>query len=376
MGIFRERPTGNFAAYATAWPPASPPATRDLSGRPSSGTPRQAGITPTFLNVASVLAPFSSLSHRTFASSFQLPLSPALIETGIPGTLRKSAQGTFFLSRIKETESGKPDSSWAVGPGLWFRSSRMDAVGAGRRAWPQMGSVPTCFGRVPEPSLTQFGGYLVNAAFLLVTTAWLAGADPVAAPAAPAAPATAAPAVVSSSSCNSCGSCGDACCDSGHTLCGRLKGLFASHRHDSCGSCETCAAPAPKCCAPAPKPCCPAPAPACNSCGTSHDSCGCGSFGGRLRGLFHRTSSCCETTACSDCGAAPATAPAPAGKAEPIPAPKEAPAQKMPNSAPPAKSVQIITPESAPIPVSTPALEVAPAIVPNVPANADRKEPF
>src|SRR5947208_3074256 len=51
-------------------------------------------------------------------------------------------------------------------------------------------------GRVPEPSPTQYGGYLVNAAFLLVTTAWLAGADPVAAPTAPAmqpGPAMAAP---------------------------------------------------------------------------------------------------------------------------------------------------------------------------------------
>jgi hypothetical protein len=64
-----------------------------------------------------------------------------------------------------------------------------------------------------------------------------------------------------------------------------------------------------------------------------------------------------------------------APSAEPIPAPRETPAKKMP-VAPPAKSVQILNQDAAPLPVSTPAFEGAPAVVPNVPANNDRREPF
>jgi hypothetical protein len=213
----------------------------------------------------------------------------------------------------------------------------------------------------------------VNAAFLLVTTAWLTGADPVPVQAAPAmkpAPAAAAPGamaapaapMVAGPGCGDCGSGASECCESaGHRFRERFKGLFACHK--SCGSCETCA-PAPKpCCAPAPapKPCCEAPAPTC------HEGCG-----QRLRGLFHRKS-CCETVAtcggCDGCGAAPMVAPAP--RPEPIPAPGT-PAKKMPNT----KTTQNFAPESVPVPDSTPALETAPAVVPNVPADTDRKEPF
>jgi len=105
-------------------------------------------------------------------------------------------------------------------------------------------------------------------------------------------------------------------------------------------------------------------------------------MGHKLRGLFHRKSDCgCGTDCgtCSSCGA-PVAAPvivapgAIAPQAEPIPAP-QAPAKKMPNT-PPAKSVQNLAPEAAPVPVGTPALETAPAVIPNVPADADRKEPF
>jgi len=95
----------------------------------------------------------------------------------------------------------------------------------------------------------------VNAAFLLVTTAWLAGADP-----APAAPAV-APAVVPApghGACDggSCGACGGGCCDTGccdtccdsccdtccNTCCKEhfLKRLF-SHCHHKCDTCcDTC----------------------------------------------------------------------------------------------------------------------------------------
>jgi len=222
----------------------------------------------------------------------------------------------------------------------------------------------------------------VNAAFLLVTTAWLTGADPVAPPpVAPAMkPAMVAPgappvmaAPMAAEGCSSCGDsapCGSGCSESvGH----RLRGLFACHKK-SCG-CETSApAPAPTCCAPAP-------APTCSTCATHHESCGCGSLGGRLKGLFHRKS-CCETVAadcggCATCGDAPAPmmAPAPGPVAprpvEPIPAP--GPGKKMPNAP---KTTLFNSPESIPVPVSTPALETAPAVVPNVPANTDRKEPF
>src|SRR5262249_5853967 len=69
------------------------------------------------------------------------------------------------------------------------------------------------------------GGSIVNAAYLMLTTAWLAGADPV--PGAPAAPA--APIVASNSGCGCCGGTGGGysaavsdCCDSG-----RKPGLFA-----------------------------------------------------------------------------------------------------------------------------------------------------
>jgi len=60
-----------------------------------------------------------------------------------------------------------------------------------------------------------------------------------------------------------------------------------------------------------------------------------------------------------------------------IPAPGGTPpAKKMPSTPPAKSSVQFDTPQAAPIPVGTPALETAPVIAPNVPADADRKEPF
>ena len=140
-----------------------------------------------------------------------------------------------------------------------------------------------------------FGGSTVNAAFLLVTTAWLSGAD--AAPdAKPAAPAPmAAP-------CASCGDCNS--CD-GHKLKDKLRGWF--HREDC--ACE--------------KPC--------DTCGhahakiTAHSDCGCKtcadtcnecSFSDRLKAKFnswrHRDCGCDSGCGgCSGCGsAAPAAAPA------------------------------------------------------------------
>jgi hypothetical protein len=208
----------------------------------------------------------------------------------------------------------------------------------------------------------------VNAAFIMLTSAWLAGADP-APPVAPPAAAPAAPAVVSTGSacgggncggCGGCSGCGDACgdsCEHGRKhllagICGKFKGR--SH-HDCCdtGCAAPCAAPAPccapkpVCCAPAPtccapKPVCCAPAPCAAPCG------GCGNecceehhrkklFAGlcKMKGKRHHDECCggCDT-GCGGCGsccgsAAPAAAPAMPGA--PIPAPGAEP-KKMPTT--------------------------------------------
>lgn len=172
----------------------------------------------------------------------------------------------------------------------------------------------------------------MNAAFLLVTSAWLAGADP-----APAA----APAVTATTGC--CGTC-DACCDEGFgkRFLGRLKGMW---RRDDC--CDSCGHEKTTCCAPAPKAHCDTcdhgckeswkdrfkgmfKRDCCDSCetkschgtcaATACDDCCKESWKDRLKGWFKRND-CCDT--CSTCGSA---APAAAPKAEPIGPPKE----KMP----------------------------------------------
>jgi len=225
----------------------------------------------------------------------------------------------------------------------------------------------------------------VNAAFLLVTSAWLAGEVPAAPPALAAkpAPATVAPAAGCGTCCNDANNC-DSCCDScGRSgLFSRLKGL-CKKGNDCCDTCNTCAQPtcaATTCCAS--NSCCDDGCgrkgllsrlgglcrknkgdDCCNSCGTTcGSSCcddGCGKrglfSGGRLRGLFSKNKGCCDSgcdsgcdscgsgygTGCATggCGAAPATQP------EPIPAPKGEAPKKMPTtSATPMKQVQIITP--------------------------------
>lgn len=165
----------------------------------------------------------------------------------------------------------------------------------------------------------------MNAAFLLVTTAWLAGAD-----AAPAAPA-AAPATTSACCGNPCDSCGGA-----HAWKSKFSGMFnhgcgcesscksscdtchvsvfdkLKARMHSCNDCNTCKPACHTTCKPACKP-------ACNTC----DSCGgLGSLKARFSAKFHHG---CDTC----CGSA-----APAGtKMEPIPAPKGDAPKKMPDGA-------------------------------------------
>ena len=155
----------------------------------------------------------------------------------------------------------------------------------------------------------------MNTAFVLVTTAWLAGADaqtPEAKPAPPPPPAPVAASGCCDSGCDSCG---------GHRLFGKLRGMF--RRNDCCDSCDSGGHGHRW----AQRDCC-------DSC---DDGCGfCDRLKARLRGLFHRD--CCETSCCD--GGYPA-------KAEPIPAPKSSePPKKMPEPA--KKSVRIITPEQPP----------------------------
>jgi hypothetical protein len=166
----------------------------------------------------------------------------------------------------------------------------------------------------------------VNAAFLLVTSAWLAGQ---AAPA-PAAPAPTSPPahVVSSSAC--CDTGCDSCCGGG--LFARLRALF--QRHDDC--CDSCA---PKC-APAPvhKDCC-----ATTSC---CDECEHGGLFARLRSWFHRND-CCDSCGTDCCGTAGAhAAPGP----EPIKAPKSS---EPPKAMPKGSTTGAILPQPVLAPATT-----------------------
>jgi hypothetical protein len=217
----------------------------------------------------------------------------------------------------------------------------------------------------------------VNAAFLLVTTAWLAGAD--AAPQAPAqqaptqqAPTQQAPTqqgpVISSApyshgggggygyngggygynggscGCSSCG-CADTCCEEHESFLHRCFSRF-HHTSDCCDTCNTCAS-------------------SCD-CGCEHES-----FLHRCFSRFHHTSDCCDTCdTCSSCGCAngscggggmygapgvatPVTKPA----GESIPAPKNGDMGKPMPSGDGAKKVG----QAQPAPLAAPAIDLAPA---------------
>jgi len=203
----------------------------------------------------------------------------------------------------------------------------------------------------------------VNAALFMLTSAFVAGADP-----APAAPAP-APAIVSTGS-----SCGGGCatvCDSG---CGHKPGLWSRlkarfSKHSSCG-CE--AAPAckaePVCkkepifhCKPTPvckaEPVCKAaPAPTCGGCATACDS-GCGHVGlwSRIKGKFGKHGSAsCDTC---DGGCAPAAVAAPA---DPVPA-KDPPKKEMPKDLPKGGVTNLnLEPIVTPVSTPKPAIQVSP----------------
>jgi len=222
----------------------------------------------------------------------------------------------------------------------------------------------------------------VNAAFLLMTTAMMAGADtPAQTPAQTAKPPAAAPVYsvgtggCANGGCAGCGTCDSCGCESegffsklkGHfhhsSDCGcgcESEGFFSKfkgkmHHGGGCG-CETG---------------CGGCGSSCGGCGSACDSCGGhGGFGGKLRGLFHKRGSDCGCDTCGGCsgcsgssgyGGVITTVPGGTMKPEPIGNPKGDELRKLPsddNKGTDKKqpgSVQLI-----PQPVNAPALDITP----------------
>ncbi len=213
-----------------------------------------------------------------------------------------------------------------VGP-----SSCMEASMAENRDRPARRPPASAAVSLPRP-ISCNGGQFMNAAFLLLTSAWLAGADPVAAPV--IAPA---PGACCGGACGCCDTCDPCCCEKESCwarFCRRFR------HHDCCDSCETkCCEPkccAPKCCEPK---CC---APKCCEPKCCEPCCEKESWWTRFCNRC-RHHDCCNTcdTCCDTCGGhgtiapmpaapvmppapgAPGAAPAPGPKAEPIAPPKE-----------------------------------------------------
>jgi hypothetical protein len=167
----------------------------------------------------------------------------------------------------------------------------------------------------------------VNAAFLIMSSAALAGADP-----APTPPPPAAPVVVSGTGCSNCGAPAySGCCGSSKvSFWDRLKSRFSGFgkkRH----SCECAPAPACNTCAPAPVyTYAPAPAAAC-------DTCGCGAsrpnLFDRLKERWGSKKHACGPT-CDACSASayPATPVAPAPGSPTPPDKMPAPPEKKPGA--------------------------------------------
>lgn len=86
----------------------------------------------------------------------------------------------------------------------------------------------------------EHGGEIVNAAFLLLTSAWFVGADP--APAAAPAPAHPAPPAAA------CGGCGGCCCDCGCCCCRPTLRERLDAFMNACGSCCNCGCCGCGCC--------------------------------------------------------------------------------------------------------------------------------
>ncbi len=216
----------------------------------------------------------------------------------------------------------------------------------------------------------------MNAAFLLVTTAWIAGAD---APP-PAAPPPAAAPVYSvghggcagggcgtCGGCTTCGGC-DSCCES-EGLLSKLKGLF--HRNDcGCGCDSGCGCESEGLLSRFKhrSDCCCSTGCGCTTgcgyttgcgCGNSCDTCG--SFGGgrlrdKLRGLFNHGDCGCDTCGtCGGCAGGCGTITTVPLKPEPLGKPKVEPKKLPSGDQPPKGNVQLI-----PQPIDTPDLNIAP----------------
>ena len=193
----------------------------------------------------------------------------------------------------------------------------------------------------------------MNATFLILSSAWLAGAD-----AAPAAPAAPVPVVMSAAGCGGCDA-PVASCDTGcSTSCGprmglfsRIKAKFSCTKHSRCA--PACAAPVAAPCAPAPVAC----APACgtpligHSLFTGFTTCGSGCGSSKL-GLFDRLKSkfkhsgSCSSGCDNGCGSAEVSSGCSTGPAMVAPAYPPVPPKEMP--APPKVDPKPKTSASAP----------------------------
>ena len=255
-----------------------------------------------------------------------------------------------------------PSRRWRREGGSEYKVEKQAQAG-----WLSLGGqvAPGHFAAVLGPSQNPYGGILVNAAFLLVTTAWLTGQAPSADTKAAPAPAVQA--------------CGSSCCDDGfcHRLRERLRGMFQ----------RDCCEPAPKChpvrCQPAPK-CQPACKPAPRCCATPCSTTTCRRDWFQHRGCCETKPACPKTDCCNDgllsrlralCNRRTCDCCSSSGKVgEPIPAGKKMPSatyfEEVPTGRP---EVRIITP--APAPTTAPGLEAAPAVVPSIDP-VDNKNPF
>jgi hypothetical protein len=207
---------------------------------------------------------------------------------------------------------------------LWGHGGRVtnQPKGAGRRLW-RRGLYPAEL-RWPFAEMRlQRRITLVNAAFLLVTTAWFAGADPApathAAPAGSVASAPVAGGCYGGATCNDgCGCC-DCCCKPS-----LLQRLRARKCCNSCDCCNTCATP---CCN---TNCCDNVSGHCGSC---CDCCCKPSLLQRLRARKCCCDSCCDGCGYNGCGSSVGGAGAP-----PATMPSAEPIKVLPKDATPKKS--------------------------------------
>ena len=223
----------------------------------------------------------------------------------------------------------------------------------------------------------------MNAAFLLMTTACLAGADAAAPAPAPANPAPAAAPVYSvgtggcgGGGCSSCGTCGggcDTCGGESEGFLSKLKARFHRASSSDCGcGCET-ESHFSKFTAHGHTSSCGCDS-GCGGCGSSCDTCGGHSGGGlreKLHGLFNRGhDSCGCESSCSSCGGCAGggcgtvvTSPLPGGTMpkETLGQPKEEP-KKLPSGdkTTPDKEKKPGSVQLIPQPVVTPDLDIAP----------------